>query len=555
MLSLIALAAGVATLAPVSANHHQVPDFSTFGAPENIINRQMSHGSMFGHAVSIYGDFLLVGAHKDDTVAENCGAALVYEYVNNEWVRQSKLLPDDGAAYDYFGFAVSLYHHTAVIGSYRHDVEDHGSDAGAAYIYEGNAKGRNWKQVAKFTGSDSVSQDYFGYSVAVHGNTSVVGAWGNDNEGTFSGTAYVYSKYKNDNGEWSWQFNEQLYPIDSHRYDWFGISVAMSDDLIVVGASGADGLSAQHTGAAYIFSSVYDTDQWDGWAWHQYAMLLGPEGRSGDGFGSSVSASGNTVLVGAPGRDHASASGHRIADSGAVYVYTGSNDRWKYKESLHSNHAHAGGNFGLSVSVDGDTAVIGSYNDTGPGRIYIMNHIVQHDKSLWVHSFKRTPNEAQDGSAFGSSVSIQGERIAVGASGYLVTSENNSQHLGGVFAYYADSTTYIEVLPEDVEKDNTDDEQSTFGASLSLAEVFIIASIIASLVAVIVVAKVLGVGKRGDNKNLISPSQHGFLDESTSSASSGQRVEMYGPRSNALDVSISRKVSNPMVASGVYMKA
>lgn len=536
----------------VGANHHQVPDFSVSGAPEHIINRELSHGTKFGHSVSIYGSLVLIGAHTDDTMANNAGAALVYEYKDNAWSRQTKLLPDDAGTNDNFGFAVSLYHHTAVIGSYRHDVEEQGSDAGAAYFYESNRNGRNWKLVAKFTGSDSASQDYFGYAVAVHGNTSVIGAWGNDKLGTFAGTAYVYSKYFNSDKGWEWMFNEQLFAIDGHRYDWFGISVAMSDDLIVVGASGADGIDEEHTGAAYVFSSVYDTDQWDGWAWHEYAMLLGPDGRSGDKFGSSVSASGDTVMVGAPGRDVHSESGHRVTDAGAVYVYTGTNNRWKYKEALHTHHPHKDHHFGLAVSMDGNTAVIGSYNESGPGNIYIMSNIVQHDVSMWVHAFKRTPSASQDGSAFGGAVSVQGNTVVVGAEGYIVTSGNGSQHTGAVFAYYADSSTYIEVSPDQ----SSGDEQSVpLTARLSLAEVFIIASIIAALVAVIVVMKVLGIGIGAGGKHVVSPSQHGFLDESTSSATSQQRVEMYGPRSNALDVSISRKVANPMIASGVYSKA
>ena len=123
-----------------------------------------------------------------------------------------KQLASDGAEDDRFGYSVSIAGDHAVVGAYRED--DNGSDSGSVYIFVNNHNG-SWSQQAKLTANDAAAGDYFGGRVSIAGDYAVVGAWGNDDNGSDSGSAYIF--VKNDNGSWSQQ--DKLTANDAAAFD------------------------------------------------------------------------------------------------------------------------------------------------------------------------------------------------------------------------------------------------------------------------------------------------------------------------------------------------
>jgi len=165
------------------------------------------------------------------------------------FTQTKKLLADDGAAYDYFGESVSISDDTLVAGS---DASN-GDGAGAAYIFARNQGGaNNWGLVKKITASDGEAFDYFGISVSISGDTVVVGAFYDDDKGTNSGSAYIFKR--DQGGANQWGQVKKITASDGAAGDYFGWSVSISDDTLVVGASDDDD-NGIDSGSAYVFKS------------------------------------------------------------------------------------------------------------------------------------------------------------------------------------------------------------------------------------------------------------------------------------------------------------
>ena len=162
-----------------------------------------------------------------------CGAR--YPVVIDPIFQTAKLLAKDGAAYDRLGCSVSISGDTVVVGAYCDD--DKGNDSGSAYVFVKPTGGWNgtYNQAAKLLASDGAMYDWFGYSVSISGDTVVVGAYGDDDKGSKSGSAYVFVK---PTGGWNGTYNQtaKLLASDGAPGDYFGCSVSISGDTVVVGA-------------------------------------------------------------------------------------------------------------------------------------------------------------------------------------------------------------------------------------------------------------------------------------------------------------------------------
>ena len=226
---------------------------------------------------------------------------------------------------------------TIVVGAYgRHSM------TGAAYVYT-KANGQ-WRQSAILRASDGVPRDYFGQSVAISGSTVVIGAWGHKRP---AGAAYVFTG----SGK-TWSQTVELHPSNPAAYD-AGISVGVSGPVIVVGAFGQNNA----TGAAYVFAQ-------SGGTWTQSAELTPSDGAPDDFFGEAVAVSGTAIVVGA--HQHASV-------TGAAYVYTESGAAWPQTSELVASDGAPGDQFGVSVALSGNTAVIGAQgHDSGAGAAYVF---------------------------------------------------------------------------------------------------------------------------------------------------------------------------------------
>ncbi|HIE53767.1 MAG TPA: hypothetical protein EYP90_01070, partial [Chromatiaceae bacterium] len=190
-----------------------------------------------GEGVAIDGDTLVLGARGHNE-------AFVYLWHGSQWAEQAYLTPADGAANDRFGYAVAIDGDTIAVGAYLDD--DLGADSGSVYIF--SRSGVTWTQQAKLTAADGAAGDWFGYAVSLSGDSLIVGAHREDDDGSNAGAAYIFTR---SGGVWSQQ--AKLTAGDAGGNDWFGYAVALSGDTAAVGAPREDG-AANNAGSVYVFT-------------------------------------------------------------------------------------------------------------------------------------------------------------------------------------------------------------------------------------------------------------------------------------------------------------
>ncbi|MCA9921464.1 MAG: hypothetical protein KC421_03780, partial [Anaerolineales bacterium] len=211
---------------------------------------------------------------KRQVIASENGQSLLSN-INDEaksLFQEVKLTASDAAESDDFGISVGLYGDTVVVGAPRDD--DEGLDSGSAYIFAKN--GNTWVQQAKLNASDAADDDRFGISVAISGDTAVIGAYFDDDKGGKSGSAYVFIR----NGT-VWSQQAKLVASDGGAFDWFGESVAIFNDTILVGAANYDDFGLANIGAVYVFAR-------NGTIWNEQAILTATDAAQGDYFGDAV---------------------------------------------------------------------------------------------------------------------------------------------------------------------------------------------------------------------------------------------------------------------------
>ncbi len=318
----------------------------------------------FGRSVAVDGDTAVIGTLYDDDNGRDAGSAYVFTRDSTgEWSEQAKLLASDGAPGDLFGYSVAMDGDMVVIGA-PHD-EDNGSLSGSVYVFTRDSTG-GWGEQAKLLASDGATYDRFGWSVAVDGYTAVIGAYKDEDNGWYSGSAYAFTR--DSTGGWSEQ--AKLLPSDGAADDRFGYSVAVDGDTAVIGADG-DNDNGQSSGSAYVFTR--DSTG----AWSEQAKLFASDGAVSDQFGWSVAVDGYTAVIGAFGDDD------NGPTSGSAYAFTrDSTGEWSEQAKLLAGDGVASDRFGHSVAVNGDTAVIGAYwdNDNGSdsGSAYVFSIYQEH---------------------------------------------------------------------------------------------------------------------------------------------------------------------------------
>ncbi|MBU1692919.1 MAG: FG-GAP repeat protein [Verrucomicrobia bacterium] len=213
-------------------------------------------GDSFGCSVAVAGDVAVVGADGDDDVGSASGSAYVFERNaggTNAWGQVAKLTASDAAAGDWFGYSVSVAGDVALVGARRDG--DAGNASGSAYVFERDAGGTNaWGQVGKIVASDGTASDYFGSSVSLDGDVAVVGAYQDDDVGSASGSAYIFER--NAGGTNAWGQVAKLTASDGAADDYFGHSVSVAGHVVVVGAYGDDDAGGG-SGSAYVFEQWF----------------------------------------------------------------------------------------------------------------------------------------------------------------------------------------------------------------------------------------------------------------------------------------------------------
>ena len=277
-----------------------------------------------------------MGAIGDDGFT---GSAYVFRRNGASWSEEAKLTATDGAAGDQFGRTAYLDGDLAIVGA----IGDDGF-TGSAYVFRWN--GTTWIQEQKLTASDGALDDRFGTSVSISGDWAIVGGVRDDG---FTGSAYAF---RWDGTEWIEE--QKLAASDGGFQQRFGASVYLDGDRAIVGAIFGTG-ATNSSGSAYVFLRT-------GAIWNEEAKLSASDGAGHDFFGFSASISGNLAVVGAYGDDDAG------TDSGSAYVFRRNGASWSQVGKLTAGDGAAGDQFGQSVSVDGQQAIVGAAldDDAGP---------------------------------------------------------------------------------------------------------------------------------------------------------------------------------------------
>ena len=214
--------------------------------PANIIASDGEAEDNFGNSISVSGDYMVVGADGDDDEGAESGSIYIYENDGSgNWGSEQKITASDGSANSNFGVSVSISGDFLVVGA---DGDDggYGFFSGAIYVYKKDGSGI-WGSEQKIKAYDGIANDFFGRSVAISGDYIVVGVEGSDDNGSESGSIYIY---KND-GAGNWGFEQKLTPPAVAANDFFGCSVSISGDFLVAGAR-LDDDNGSASGSAYI---------------------------------------------------------------------------------------------------------------------------------------------------------------------------------------------------------------------------------------------------------------------------------------------------------------
>ncbi len=361
--------------------------------------------------VAISGDTVVAGASGDDENGFDSGAAYLFnrdQGAPNTWENVAKIAPADPGVEDHFGGSTAIADDTVIVGARSDD--DNGSGSGSAYIFLRDQGGPdNWGQVAKLTPAQGAAQENFGHSVSISSDTAIVGTFGDD-LGTNSGSAFIFRR--GHGGPDNWGQVTKIVPTDGAEGDHFGISVSISGETAVVGACFDDD-NGSNSGSAY----VYQQDLGGVNGWGMAAKITPDDGQEGDRFGCAVSIDGDTVIVGAGEDDD---NGDR---SGSAYIFGrhhGGADAWGQVAKIVPTDGGLLHLFGESVAVSGDTAIVGAHNDivngssTGWGSAYIFRR--DHGGAdVWGQVAKITPADGADNDHFGSSVAVDAHISVIGA--------------------------------------------------------------------------------------------------------------------------------------------
>lgn len=419
---------------------------------------------LFGRQVALSGNTMVVGAasedsnatgvngNQSDNSANAAGAAYVFVYDGTNWTQQAYLKASNAAEGDAFGSYVAISGDTIVIGAPQEDSNATGvggdqsnnsaTNAGAAYVFV--RTGINWSQQAYLKASNAEAFDQFGRSVAVFGDTIVIGALAEDSNATGvngnqgnnsvgnSGAAYVFTRTGT-----VWSQQAYLKPSNT-SFNWnFGSAVAVHGNTVVVGAHGegnsATGVngnqnlgSATVSGAAYVFTR-------SGTTWSQQAYVKASNTDALDFFGAYLALENDLLVVGAYGERSLSTgvNGDEADDSGgncgAAYVFARSGTTWSQQAYLKGNTTASGDQFGRAVAVHGEMIAIGAPGQSqaqggingggqsGSGDDSGTVYLFSRTNSTWSQSFYTKASPPVAGTSLGIAVALSGDHIAAAA--------------------------------------------------------------------------------------------------------------------------------------------
>ena len=359
---------------------------------------------LFGYASLVTGNTAFISAPAPGF---RPGKVYVYTYAAGSWSKSQVLTampaPSDGTPpnwADFFGWSLAASGTTLVVGA-PFNFNSMFGPVGAAYVF--TESGGTWTQQQELDASDGATNDWVGNAVGISGNTAMVGAYNHNGQGT----VYVFT-----NSGGTWGQAQELVGSDSASHDGreFGFALAFDGTNLLVGAPGPDSTNGTYpVGTVYTFAA-------SGGTWGQTQELNASDGVQGDQYGFSLALSGSSALVGAP---HA-AIGSNTAQ-GAAYTLVQSSGTWAEQQKLTPSDGAAFDQFGLSVALQGGTALVGEWsrNENSGGHQPPPKAGIAYEFTsaggTWTQAQEFTASDATTGDSFGWSVGLDGGQLLVGA--------------------------------------------------------------------------------------------------------------------------------------------
>ncbi len=342
-------------------------------------------GANYGTTVAVSGLRAVVGAPIDDDV----GAAYVYVRTPSGWEFERKLSASDPGFNDRFGISVAIDDDVIVVGA-SNDTTPLAAQ-GSAYVFE--RSGTTWTQTAKLLANDAAANDAFGIAVDVEDGTILVGAWNT----TQGGAAYAF-----ENVLGGWSQTDKLTPLDPGSSDFFGASVSLSGDRALIGSPLED-QAQQDAGAVYFFTRSGST-------WSQAQKLTALDAVPFAQFGYTADLDGGSAVVGAFA-DGTPLSGQR----GAAYFYDDNGSSFTFTTKVRPLDNATGDQFGVSVALDDETAIVGAYLDDDAAQDSGSAYVYRRSPSGWQEAEKLRASDPSLSDWFGYDVAVDADVFVAGA--------------------------------------------------------------------------------------------------------------------------------------------
>lgn len=356
-----------------------------------------------GWSVDISGNTVVVGAPGDDTpLGTDSGSAYVFQIEKGTWLRQAKLLSNDGEMDDYFGYSVAISANTIAVGSPGDDTSQ-GSDSGSAYVFVRDPKLTTWNQSAKILPADTTTGDELGNAVTIEGNTVLIGSRLADTAGGVNaGCAYVFTRGKDPASLWSQE--ARLVADDGAMNDFFGSALSLSKNTAVIGTPADDTMAGTDAGSAYVFAR-------SGTTWTQQAKLAMENAAANNYFGAATAIDKETVVVGVTGYDDIA------TNQGCAIVFQRSRGTWSQVAQLARTSADEDDFMGNSVAVFGKNLAVGApgaasgsaYPNKGAVYPYLLN------RGVWEAQSALQPGSASSNARCGYSLALEKNQLVTGA--------------------------------------------------------------------------------------------------------------------------------------------
>ena len=436
---------------------------ANFSQKQILTARVAGSDSQFGISVLADGPTALIGAPGTRSfTATDAGAAYLFvrDALSGSWRQQQEFTGSSPEALAEFGGAVWFNGATAIVGSAKRN-QGTASLAGAAFVFVLEPESDEIsRETDMLTAANAAANDAFGSAVGLSGDTTLIGLPDADPGGDLN--AGEVSAFERNPNTQVFDDETTLTADDKAASDNLGTAVSVDADIAIIGVPNADIGADADAGSAYVFNRNLDTGDWE----QAVKLTAGADATASDNFGAAVAIDADLVLIGVPADDP-----NGVSNAGAAFLFSrdpdeAAPDQWSQTEKLTAGaDENTGDNFGAAVALNSDTALVGAPFDDGGGAVFVF--VRDPDDSSWTRQQKLTASDASPGDEFGNSVSLFGNTAMIGAPRADVTGVMTA---GAVYIFTRDPTRvanpWTELQKLELVDAATDD---AFGTAVTLA--------------------------------------------------------------------------------------